>query len=64
MQSILAISIFSTYLKKERVSFSRRGTVSQDLAHAGGTFQYEMKKRHTEGENRDVEAALCDAEYE
>ena len=54
---ILSISIFSTYLKEEEVSFGRRGTVSRGLADAPGIFQAELNKRHAEGANRDVEAA-------
>ena len=36
---ILSISIFSTYLKEEEVSFGRRGTVSWGLADAPGILR-------------------------
>ncbi len=54
---ILSISIFSTYLKEEEVSFGRRGTVSRGFADAPGIFRAEMNKRHAERANRDIEAA-------
>ena len=60
---ILSISIFSTYLKEEEVSFGRRGTVSRGLADAPGILRAELKKRHAEGANRDIEAAQGEAEH-
>lgn len=64
LDKILSISIFSTYLKEEKVSFDRRGTVSRGSTDATGTFRVEMKNRHTEDANRDIEAAQGETEHE
>ncbi|MCJ1473145.1 hypothetical protein MMC13_001796 [Lambiella insularis] len=57
LDKILSVSIFSTQLKMEEVSYGRRGTVYRGSADVREALQAEMSKRYKHGAQRDVEAA-------
>lgn len=61
LDKILSISIFSTSLKEEEVSFGRRGIVYRGSADVTGILRDEIAVRNTENQYRDIEAAQIEA---
>ena len=54
---IVSISISSTHLNKEEISYGRRGTVHRGSTDAREVLRAEVNKKNIAGAHRDIEAA-------